>query len=168
MQIHNTAFIAPGAIVRGNVILGEDTSVWYHAVIRGDRDFIAVGRGSNIQDNCVVHVDEGNPVVIGENVTVGHSAVLHGCRIGNNTLIGMGAIIMDGCVIGENCIVGAGALVTQNTVIPEHSLVVGSPARVKRQVTAEETEASLKNARLYVEEAAKAREESSGHGNDAK
>ncbi len=153
MKVHETAFIAPGAVVKGNVTLEENASVWYHAVIRGDRDFVTVGRGSNIQDNCVVHVEEGNPVILGEHVTVGHGAILHGCRVGDNSLIGMGAIVMDGCVIGKNCIVGAGALVTPNTVIPDNSLAVGSPARVKRQVTAKEAESNLQNAALYVEEA---------------
>ena len=153
-MISEAAFIAPGAIVSGNVTIAEDVGVWYHAVVRGDREPIVVGKGSNIQDNCVVHVDAGYPVTIGENVTIGHGAIIHGCRIGDNSLVGMGAIIMNGAVIGNNCIVGAGALVTQGTVVPDNSLILGNPAKVKRAVTAAEVECSLQNARLYVQEAA--------------
>jgi len=146
-------FIAPGAEVAGDVELGKAASIWYHAVVRGDRAPIRIGRGSNIQDNCVIHVDAGFPVEIGENVTVGHGAILHGCTVGNQSLIGMGAILMNGCRIGKNCIVGAGTLITQGTVIPDNSLVLGNPGKVKRQVTEEEIEGNLRNARLYAEEA---------------
>lgn len=152
-QIHETAFIAPGAVVLGDVTLGADVGIWYNASVRGDRGSVVIGRGSNIQDNAVVHLDSGHPVVIGENVTVGHGAIVHGCVIGDNSLIGMGAIIMNGAQIGENCIVGAGALVTQDMQVPDNSLVLGSPARVKRSVTEEEIAANLHNAQLYVEEA---------------
>lgn len=152
-QIHETAFIAPGAVVLGDVTLGADVGIWYNASVRGDRGPVVIGRGSNIQDNAVVHLDSGHPVVIGENVTVGHGAIVHGCVIGDNSLIGMGAIIMNGAQIGENCIVGAGALVTQDMQVPDNSLVLGSPARVKRSVTEEEIAANLHNAQLYVEEA---------------
>ncbi len=145
-------YVAPGAVVVGNVLLGESASVWYHAIVRGDRAGIRIGRGSNIQDNCVVHVDEGFPVEIGENVTVGHGAILHGCAIGDNSLIGMGAILMNGCRIGKNCVIGAGTLITQGTIIPDNSLAVGNPGRVKRTVTAEEIEHNLKNAREYAKE----------------
>lgn len=146
-------FIAPGAVVLGDVTLGKDVGIWYHATVRGDRAPITVGNGSNIQDNCVVHVDEGHGVTIGDNVTIGHGAIIHGCRIGDNSLIGMGAILLNGCAIGKNCIVGAGALVTQDMVVPDNSLVIGSPAKVKRNVTPAETESNLRNARLYAEEA---------------
>ena len=147
------AFIAEGAVVRGDVRIERNASIWYNAVLRGDVDSIAVGEGSNIQDGCVVHVDRGCPVRIGRNVTVGHGAIVHGCTIGDGTLIGMGAIILNGAVIGEGCIVGAGALVTQGKHIPAGTLVVGSPARTARAVTPEEREHNLANAQLYVEEA---------------
>ena len=147
------AFIAEGAVVRGDVRIERNASIWYNAVLRGDVDSIAVGEGSNIQDGCVVHVDRGCPVRIGRNVTVGHGAIVHGCTIGDGTLIGMGAIILNGAVIGEGCIVGAGALVTQGKHIPAGTLVVGSPARTVRVVTPEEREHNLANAQLYIEEA---------------
>ena len=146
-------FIAPGAIVLGNVTLGEDVGVWYHATIRGDKAPIIIGKGSNVQDNAVVHVDADHPVTIGQNVTIGHSAVIHGCEIGDNSLIGMGAIIMNDAKIGKNCIVAAGALVTQNAQIPDNSLVLGNPAKIKRNVTDDEIAANLRNARSYIEEA---------------
>lgn len=139
----------------GDVRLEDGVSIWYHAVVRGDRAAVRIGRGSNIQDNSVVHVDAGFPVEIGANVTVGHGAILHGCIIGSNSLIGMGAIVMNGCHIGRNCIVGAGALLTGGSIIPDNSLVVGSPGRVKRTLTEEEVAGNLKNARLYEEEAKK-------------
>lgn len=152
-EIHESAFIAEGAIVLGDVTVEEDVGIWYHATVRGDRAPVVIGKGSNVQDNCVVHVEAAYPVHIGENVTIGHSAVIHGCTIGDNSLIGMGAILMNGCVIGKNCIVGAGALVTQNTIIPDNSLVLGNPAKVKREVTTEEITANIKNAVYYVVEA---------------
>lgn len=152
-KLHQTAYIAQGAICMGDVIVGENASIWFHATVRGDRASIIIGKGSNIQDNCVVHVEESLPVVIGENVTVGHSAVIHGCTIGDNSLIGMGAILMNGCKIGKNCIIGAGALVTQNTIVPDGSLVLGNPGKVKRQITNEEIKSNIRNAVHYVEEA---------------
>lgn len=151
-NIHETAFIAPDATILGDVTVCEEVGIWYHTTVRGDRAGIFIGRRSNIQDNCVLHVGSGFPVEIGENVSVGHGAIIHGSRIGDNTLIGMGAILMNGSVIGKNCILGAGALVTQNTVIPDNSLVLGNPGRIKRQVTAEEIAENLQNAELYVQE----------------
>lgn len=148
-----TFYIAPGAVVLGDVQLSEDVNIWYHATVRGDRSSIVIGKGTNIQDNSVVHVDAGFPVVIGENVTVGHGAILHGCSIGDNSLVGMGAIVMNGAEIGKNCIIGAGALVTQGTKAPDNSLLLGNPARIKRQVTEEEIAGSLQNAAFYVQEA---------------
>ena len=148
-----TAYVAPGAVGSGKVFLEAGASVWYHAVVRGDREKVRIGRGSNVQDNCVVHVEAGFPADIGENVTVGHGAIVHGCTVGDNTLIGMGSILMNGCRVGRNCIVGAGALVTEGTVVPDNSLVLGSPGRVVRQVKGSEIGASLKNARLYAQEA---------------
>ena len=147
------SYIAPGAIVLGDVTLGEDANIWYHATVRGDRASIVIGKGSNIQDNSVVHVDADYPVAIGENVTVGHGAIIHGCCIGDNSLVGMGAIIMNGAEIGRNCTVGAGALVTQGTKVPDTALVLGNPAKIKRQVTEEEIARNLRNAAFYVQEA---------------
>ena len=145
------AFVAPDADLYGDITAGEDTGFWFHAVVRADDAPVVIGRGSNIQDNAVVHVDEGFPVTIGGDVTVGHGAIVHGCTIGDRTLIGMGAVILNGAVIGSDCIIGAGALVTGKTVIPDGSMVMGSPAAVRRPVTEEEKAASLKNARHYVE-----------------
>ena len=153
MQIHETVFIAPGAVVLGDVTIGENSGIWYNAVVRGDRDAIVIGKGSNIQDNAVVHLGSGYPVEIGDHVTIGHGAIVHGCKIGDNTMIGMGAILMNGCKIGKNCIIGAGALVTQNVEIPDNSLVIGNPGKVRRAVTEEEIRWNLENAQLYVEEA---------------
>ncbi|MDO4332728.1 MAG: gamma carbonic anhydrase family protein [Eubacteriales bacterium] len=150
-QIHPSAFIAPGAAIYGDVTIGADCSVWFHAVVRGEDSCVRIGDGSNIQDNCVIHVDSGYAVEIGKNVTVGHGAIVHGCKIGENTLIGMGAIILNGAVIGKNCIIGAGALITQNTVVQDNCLVIGSPAKVTRRVTPQEAVANLNNARHYVE-----------------
>lgn len=158
-RIHTGAFVAGEAVVRGGVTIEEDCSVWFHATVRGDRAGIFIGKGSNIQDNAVVHVDEGFPVHIGENVTVGHGALIHGCRIGDNTLIGMGAIVLDGARIGRNCILGAGTLVPQNSIIPDNSLVIGCPGKVVRKVTEEEARANLRNAREYVEEGKRYRQE---------
>lgn len=146
-------FIAEGAIVRGNVILNDYANVWFNAVVRADADSITIGKNTNVQDNCVLHVDINTPLHIGENVTIGHGAIIHGCTIGNNSLIGMGAIILNNAVIGNNCIVGAGALVTQNTVIPDNSLVIGNPAKIKRTVTEQEIDDITHNAMHYVNEA---------------
>ena len=135
--IHPTAFVAPNTTLRGDVSLAADSSVFYGAVLRGDTASITIGEGSNIQDNCVVHVDPGLPVTVGKNVTVGHGAILHGCTIGDETLIGMGAIVLNGAKIGSHCLIGAGALVTQSTVIPDGMMALGSPARVKSPLTPE-------------------------------
>ena len=151
-DMENTAlFRAQGSILAGQIRFGKNCSVWYNAVIRADKAAIEIGDNVNIQDNCVVHVDEGYAVCIGNNVTVGHSAIVHGCSIGENSLVGMGAIIMNDAVIGKNCIVAAGALVPQGAIIPDGSLVVGSPGKVRRSLTKEETESNLHNAVHYVE-----------------
>lgn len=152
-QIDPSVYVAPGAIVLGNVTIQENSSVWFHTTIRADRGEIVIGAGSNIQDNCVIHMDEGFPVIIGKGVTIGHSAIVHGCKIGDNTLIGMGAILLNGAVIGKNCIIGAGALVTQNSVIPDGSLVIGNPAKISRKLTDAEIEHNRENALHYMEEA---------------
>lgn len=155
MKIKESVYIAEGAIVNGNISIGEESSVWHHATVRADREEITIGDRSNIQDNAVIHVDKGFPVHIGNNVTIGHGAIIHGCTIKDNTLIGMGAILLNGAKVGENCIVGAGALVTQNMLVPDYSLLIGSPAKVMRQVTAEEVQNNLKNAEEYVKESRK-------------
>ena len=148
------AYIAPNATVVGDVVLEKNVNIWYGAVLRGDSGRITVGEGTNIQDNCVLHADPGLPMTIGDGITVGHGAILHSCTVGNNSLIGMGAIVLNGAVIGENCIVAAGALVPQGMVIPDGSLVIGSPAKVRRQLTDEEIAANRRSAEGYVHEAA--------------
>lgn len=152
-DIHPSAFVAPGAVVRGEVHLAENSSVFYNAVLRGDRAPISIGEGTNIQDNCVVHVEYDLPVTVGKNVTVGHGAILHGCTVGDETLIGMGAIVLNGAQIGKSCLIGAGALVTQNAVIPDGCMAVGSPARVKRSLTPEEMDGLRRSAADYRQEA---------------
>ena len=152
--IHPDAYIAPNATVVGNVRIGAGSSVFFGSVLRGDREPITIGDDTNIQDNCVLHEEFGHPVSVGSRVTVGHGAILHSCTIGDETLIGMGAIILNGAVIGSHCVVGAGALVTQNTVIPDGSLVYGSPARVKGQLDESAIEDIRQNARVYRQEAA--------------
>lgn len=152
-DIHPSAFVAPGAVVRGEVYLAENSSVFYNAVLRGDRAPISIGEGTNIQDNCVVHVEYDLPVTVGKNVTVGHGAILHGCTVGDETLIGMGAIVLNGAQIGKSCLIGAGALVTQNAVIPDGCMAVGSPARVKCPLTPEEMDGLRQSAADYRQEA---------------
>ena len=151
-KIGNKVFIAHDADVLDNVVLGDNVSVWYHAVIRGDRSIIEIGDNSNVQDNAVVHVEAEYPVKVGEYVTIGHNAIVHGCEIGDNTLIGMGAIVMNGAKVGKNCIIGAGALVTENKVIPDGSLVVGVPGKIIGQVSEEQIASNKENAMHYVEE----------------
>lgn len=152
-DIHPSAFVAPGAVIRGEVHLAENSSVFYNAVLRGDRAPISIGEGTNIQDNCVVHVEYDLPVTVAKNVTVGHGAILHGCTVGDETLIGMGAIVLNGAQIGKSCLIGAGALVTQNAVIPDGCMAVGSPARVKRPLTPEEMDGLRQSAADYRQEA---------------
>lgn len=143
-------FIAPGAHVLGDVLLGENTGIWYNAVIRGDTDTITIGDNSNVQDNATIHTDAGFQVHIGKGVTIGHNAIVHGCSVGDNTVIGMGSIILSGAVIGKNCIVGAGSLVTGKMQIPDNSLAFGNPAKVIRPVTADEIADNQENAAHYV------------------
>jgi len=149
--IHSSAFIAPDARLIGEIELKENSSVWYKAVLRADIAKIILGANSNIQDLCVCHVDFDKPVLIGSYVTIGHGVILHGCTIGDNSLIGMGAIVLDGAVIGNNCIVAAGSLVVKNTVIPDNSLVLGSPAKVIRTLEPDEIKKTTKNAQDYID-----------------
>lgn len=125
-------WIAPGAQVIGDVRIGEDVGIWFNAVLRGDNDPITVGRGTNIQDGVMVHTDLGFPTTIGEGCTIGHHAIIHGCTIGDNSLVGMGATVLNGAVIGNNCLVGANALISEGKIFPDNSLIVGAPARVVR------------------------------------
>ena len=152
-NIAEWVYIAEGAKIIGDVTIGEDSSVWYNAVIRGDSNSIVIGENSNVQDNAVLHTSHSHALTIGDNVTIGHGAIVHGCTIGNNVLVGMGAIVLDGAVIEDNCIIGAGALVPQNKVMPEGSLVLGNPAKVVREITEEEKKAILENADEYSSEA---------------
>ncbi|WP_417562673.1 gamma carbonic anhydrase family protein [Microbacterium sp.] len=150
--IHDSAFVAAGARVIGAVTLGVGASVWYNAVLRADGDTITVGAGSNLQDNVSVHVDHGSPVVIGEDVSVGHNAVVHGCTIGDGSLIGMGAVVLNGARIGAGCLVAGGAVVLENADIPAGSLVAGVPAKVRRTLSDEEKQGLLRNAHVYRDE----------------
>ena len=149
-QVHESAYVAQSAQIIGDVILKENASIWDNAVLRGDIGRIEVGEGSNIQDVSSIHNTEGIPVIIGKNVTVGHRAVLHSCTIGDNTLVGMGAIVLDNVVIGKNCLIAAGAVVTPNTVIPDGSMAVGIPARVVKTLTESQINDNIKNAEEYV------------------
>lgn len=148
-SLHDTAFVASGARLIGDVTLGEGASVWYNAVVRGDSAAIVLGAGSNLQDNVSVHVDVDRPVVIGANVSVGHNAVVHGCRIGDGSLIGMGSVVLSGAVIGAGSLVAGGAVVLEGTVIPDGSLVAGVPAKVRRALTDDERAGILRNAEIY-------------------
>lgn len=153
-EIHPSAFVAEGAVVIGAVEVGQDASIWFNAVLRGDINRITIGKRSNIQDAAVVHVTHENPVTIEHDVTIGHGAIIHGCTIESCSLIGMGAIILDNARVGRNAIVAAGAVVRENAVVPEGTLVAGVPARVVRPVTEEERRQLLESAGHYVRYAA--------------
>ena len=152
-EIHPSAYVADSAQVMGEVNLAADSSVWYGTVIRGDSDRISVGAGSNIQDASVLHADKGFPLTIGERVTVGHQVMLHGCTIGDETLIGIGAVVLNGARIGRHCLVGAGSLVTEGKVFPDGSMILGSPAKVVRQLTPEQIEGLRRSAAHYIDNA---------------
>ncbi len=142
-------WVAPNATIIGDVTLEKNSSVWFNAVIRGDNENIYVGEGSNVQDGSVLHTDPGCPLRIGKDVTIGHIVMLHGCTIGDNSLIGIGAVILNNAKIGKNCIIGAKALITENKEIPDNSLVVGAPGRVVRKLTDEEIGKITENAKHY-------------------
>lgn len=144
-------YIAPGARVIGDVTLAEAVGIWFNAVVRGDNEPIVIGPGSNVQDGCVLHTDPGFPLTLGSNVTVGHSAILHGCTVGDGTLIGMGAVVLNGVRIGMGCLIGANALITEGKEIPDHSMVVGQPARVIRPVDAAMAAEMRRAAEIYRE-----------------
>ena len=143
-------WIAPNAMVLGNVILKKNASIWFGAILRGDNDLITVGENSNVQDNAVLHTDASFPLTIGSKVTIGHLAMLHGCTIGDNSLIGIGAVIMNGARIGKNCLIGAGALITENKEIPDNALVMGSPGKVVRTLSDEQAAALPRSADGYL------------------
>ena len=152
-QLAPGAWVADSAQVIGAVELGENASVWFGAVIRGDTDRIRIGRNSNVQDLSVLHADEGKPLSIGDNVTIGHQVMVHGCTIGDNTLIGIGAVVLNGAVIGRNCIVGAGSVVTENKEFPDNSLIIGSPAKVVRTLDEATARKLAQSAEHYVDNA---------------
>jgi len=152
-QLADSAWVADSAQVMGDVALAADTSIWFGAVLRGDTETIRIGRGSNIQDLSVLHADVGMPLTVGEDVTVGHQVMLHGCTIGDGSLIGIGAVVLNGAVIGKGCLVGAGALVTEGKVFPDGSMILGSPAKVVRQLSPEQLEGLRQSAQHYVDNA---------------
>lgn len=146
-------WVADTAVVLGSVLLGQDASVWFNTVVRGDNELITIGQGSNVQDGSVLHTDPGCPLVIGRNVTVGHKVMLHGCQIGDNSLIGINAVVLNRAKIGRNCLIGANALITEGKEIPDNSMVLGAPGKVVRELTAEEIQGLELSARHYVENA---------------
>ena len=133
-EVHPDTWIAEDANVIGQVVLEEGASIWFGVTIRAEHEVIRIGRGSNVQENTIMHIDPGYPLTIGENCTIGHKAMLHGCTIGDNSLIGMGATVLNGAKIGKNCLIGAGALITENKEIPDGSLVMGAPGKIVRQL----------------------------------
>lgn len=151
--ISDAAWVADSAQVMGDVELADDASVWFGAVIRGDVESIRIGRRSNIQDMSVLHADVGMPLTVGDDVTVGHQVMLHGCTIGDGSLIGIGAVVLNGAKIGKGCLVGAGSLVTEGKEFPDGSMILGSPAKVVRQLTPEQLEGLLQSAQHYVDNA---------------
>ena len=151
-------FIAPGAILIGSVEVGHEVTIWFNAVIRADNDKVVIGDGSNIQDGAIIHVDPGVPVHIGRDVTVGHKAMLHGCTIGDGSLIGMNAVILNGARIGNGCLIGANTLIPENMEVPDGSLVIGSPGKVRRQLTADEQRDLIDGAQHYARNGALYRE----------
>ena len=153
-HVAESAFVAAGAVLVGNVSLAEHASVWYNAVLRAEAEPIRIGAGSNLQDNVSCHVDDGFPLIVGRDVSVGHGAVLHGCTVEDGALIGMAATVLNGAVIGAGSLVAAGAVVLEGTIVPPGSLVAGVPAKVRRSLTPDEIEALLHNAEAYLGHAA--------------
>ncbi|KKW67817.1 hypothetical protein AAV94_08370 [Lampropedia cohaerens] len=157
-SINTSAWVADNATVLGRVSLAAQSSVWFGAVIRGDMEHIQIGEGSNIQDGSVLHADAGKPLTIGAHVTVGHQAMLHGCTIGDESLIGIGAVILNGARIGRNCLVGARALITENKEFPDGCMILGSPAKVVRPLSADEQQALRASAQHYIDNARRFRQ----------
>ena len=150
-SFEGTCFIADSAILIGSVVLGDYVNVWFNAVLRADTDLLIVGENSNIQDGSVLHMDKGFPLTIGKNVTIGHKVMLHGCTIGDSSLVGMNAVVLNGAKIGKNCLIGANALVPEGREIPDSSVVLGSPGKIVREVTASEIESFQSSAKAYVQ-----------------
>lgn len=148
-QIDESVYLSEDTMIIGDVTLEQHASVWFHSVIRGDKDHIHIGEGSNIQDNCTLHTDPDHVLTIGRNVTVGHNAILHGCTIEDEVLVGMGAIVLNGATIGSHSIIGAGALIKEGQVIPERSLVVGCPGKVIKNVSEQQIQDIIQNAQHY-------------------
>ncbi|NLJ40961.1 MAG: gamma carbonic anhydrase family protein [Clostridiales bacterium] len=147
-NIHESCFVAENAILIGRVTLNKNASIWYGAVLRGDDNYISIGESTNIQDNCTLHIADNFPTIIGDFVTIGHGAIVHACKVGDNVLIGMGAIVLDGAEIGDNVIIAAGSLVPPGKKIPSNTLVMGSPAKVTRDLT-EKDISNIRNSALY-------------------
>jgi len=142
-------YIAPGAVVIGDVTLGRNASIWWNSVLRGDNDPMVIGEGCNVQDGCVLHTDPGFPLTLGKNVSIGHMVMLHGCEIGDNTLVGIGSIVLNGAKIGKNCLIGANTLVTEGKEIPDNSMVLGSPGKVVKELSEEQLEMVKRPAKSY-------------------
>jgi carbonic anhydrase/acetyltransferase-like protein (isoleucine patch superfamily) len=157
-RVAASAWVADNAQVMGDVVIGENASVWFGTTVRGDTDTITIGAGSNIQDGSVLHADDGVPLVVGANVTVGHQVMLHGCTIGDGSLIGIGAIVLNGAKIGQHCLVGAGALVTEGKEFPDGSMILGSPARVVKNLSPEQIEGLRQSALHYQQNAERFRQ----------
>jgi carbonic anhydrase/acetyltransferase-like protein (isoleucine patch superfamily) len=152
-QVADSAWVADNAQVMGDVEMGPHSSVWYSSVVRGDSDKITIGEGSNVQDGSVLHADVGMPLTLGKHVTVGHMVQLHGCTVGDESLIGIGAIVLNGAKIGKNCLVGAGSLVTEGKVFPDGSMILGSPAKAVRQLSPEQIAGLRRSAQHYIDNA---------------
>jgi len=150
IAVHESVFVADNATITGDVTIGENSSVWYNAVIRGDMEPIVIGKGSSVQDCCTIHVDYDYPTVVGNKVTIGHGAILHGCIVGNNVIIGIGAVLLNGVKIGDNSIIGSGSVIPEGAEIPPNSLVMGIPGKVKAQTTDLHIERIIKNADVYI------------------
>jgi carbonic anhydrase/acetyltransferase-like protein (isoleucine patch superfamily) len=157
-QVHPTAWVADSATVIGNVVLEEGASVWHGAVIRGDNERITIGRGSNVQDGCVLHTDLGFPLTLGAEVTIGHQVVLHGCTVGDGSLVGIQAVVLNGAVVGRGCLVAAGAVVTEGKTFADRSLIMGAPAKAVREISPEQAQRMARGAAYYVDNARRHRD----------
>lgn len=158
-QLDDDTWVAPDANLIGKVVMEPGSSVWFGCTIRADHEEIRIGEGSNVQEDCVMHIDAGYPLLIGKNCTIGHKVMLHGCTIGDNTLVGMGATVLNGAKIGKNCLIGAGALVTENKVIPDNSLVMGAPGKIVREVDEKNAQRITMGALHYQENMRRFRDE---------
>jgi len=158
-ELHGDCWVADNATVIGSVVLHNNASVWFNAVLRGDNDILTIGENTNIQDGSVLHTDEGIKLTLGANVTVGHMAMLHGCTVGDDSLIGIKAVILNNAVIGKHCIIGANTLIPEGKTIPDRSLVIGTPGKVVRQISDEEAAFLLRSAQHYVENSKRFRRE---------